>query len=179
MTIRSKAHVRRKHKEGRDEIPRRRVAFFAQDWTDPYNVGGLFRVADACGAEFIVLSGKSAQPGHPQVAVTSLGQHRRIPWKYFKSHEDAADWVKEQGFALIAVEIATDAADYRSFSYPEAVCFVLGNEQTGVYGSVLKKCEAAIWIPMAGKGRSLNVHVCGAIIAFHAMQVAHYGEPET
>jgi tRNA G18 (ribose-2'-O)-methylase SpoU len=46
---------------------------------------------------------------------------------------------------------------------------VLGNEGAGVYGSVMKQCDSAVFIPMAGKGRSINVHVAAAIIAFDAV----------
>ena len=44
---------------------------------------------------------------------------------------------------------------------------MLGNEANGVYGSVMKHRDGAVYIPMLGKGRSLNVHVAAAIVGFH------------
>jgi len=145
-----------------------RLAFLCQDWTDPYNVGGLFRVADACGAAEVILTGRAATPGHPQVAVTSLGHHRRVNWRHFERHEEAAKQLRQDGYTLVAVEISEAAVSYKEFRYPEKLCLVLGTEVEGIYGTVLKHCDAVVLIPMAGKGRSLNVHVAAAIVAFEA-----------
>lgn len=145
------------------------LAFFLQDWTDPYNVGGLFRVADACGAAEVILAGKTPAPPHPQISVTSLGNHRRVAFRQFDRYDDAADQLVSEGYSLIAVEVAEGAQHYMSYPYPAKVCLVLGNEQTGVYGSVMKRCSGAVYIPMAGKGRSLNVHVAAAVVGFEVL----------
>ncbi|MBL8049412.1 MAG: hypothetical protein JNJ45_12100 [Chthonomonas sp.] len=168
-TIRRKVEVRKLHKsamEGSESGVQ--LCFLLQDWEDAYNVGGLFRVADACGADELIMTGRTPYPPHPQIGVTSLGQHRRLPWRYFESHEEAANQLIEEGWTLVAVEIATEAENYRTFDYPAKTCLVLGNEGKGIYGTVMKKCAASVFIPMAGKGRSLNVHVSAAIIAFEA-----------
>jgi tRNA (guanosine-2'-O-)-methyltransferase len=168
-TIRSKTGARKLQKEFLAEHePRIELAFFLQDWDDPYNVGGVFRVADACGAS-IVLTGKTPAPPHPQISVTSLGNHRRVPTRMIERYNDAADELRGEGFSLVAVEIAEDAVPYQSFTYPSKLCLVLGNEVHGVYDSVLQRCDAAVFIPMAGKGRSVNVHVAGAVVGFHAL----------
>jgi tRNA G18 (ribose-2'-O)-methylase SpoU len=168
-TIRSKTGARQLQKRLLEERPPSvELAFLLQDWTDAYNVGGLFRVADACGAVEVVLSGRTPTPPDPMISVTSLGNHRRVQWRQIERYEDAALKLKEEGWSLIAVEIAEDAIHYAEFEYPKRTCLVLGNEQSGVYGKVLQLCDAAVLIPMAGKGRSLNVHVAAAIVAFQA-----------
>jgi 23S rRNA (guanosine2251-2'-O)-methyltransferase len=167
-TIRSKTGVRELHKGVKKALPPMEIAFLLQDWDDPYNVGGMFRVADAVGAVEMFATGKTPPESHPQVAVTSLGHHRRIPYQHFARNEDAAIFVKEQGYTLIAIEIADDAVSYVEFDYPEKVCFVLGNEERGIYGTVMKHADAAVYIPMLGKGRSMNVHVAAAVVSFHA-----------
>ncbi|CAN5531183.1 RNA methyltransferase [soil metagenome] len=167
-TIRSKTGARQLQKAYREENQAKvELAFMLQDWDDPYNVGGMFRVADACGAE-LILTGKTPTPPHPQISVTSLGNHRRVKWRQIERYNDAADLLKET-HTLVAVEIADDAVPYQEFEYPERVCLVLGNEEKGIYESVLQRCDAAVFIPMAGKGRSLNVHVAAAIVGFHAL----------
>jgi tRNA(Leu) C34 or U34 (ribose-2'-O)-methylase TrmL len=40
----------------------------------------------------------------------------------------------------------------------------------------MKLCDSAVFIPMAGKGRSLNVHVAAAIVAFEATLRSTSGE---
>lgn len=167
-TIRAKSKVKAKHLSLIQE-PKVEIAFHLQDWEDPYNVGGMFRVAEACGAVELFMSGKTPVPPHPQIGVTSLGHHRRMPWQYFEKHVDAIAAIKAAGFAPIAVEIADEAEHYMEFDYPANTCLVLGHEGAGVYDYVLKLCGGAVFIPMAGKGRSLNVHVAAAVVAFEAI----------
>lgn len=148
--------------------PRCAIAFLAQDWDDAFNSGSLFRTADACGAEHVFLAGRTPTPDDPQVHRTSMGHHRRVPWSHFARFDDATEAALAAGWLLIAVEIADGAIPYFEFEFPEKTCLVLGNEERGIYSSVMKKCAGAVMIPMAGKGRSLNVTVSGAVIAFHA-----------
>jgi tRNA (guanosine-2'-O-)-methyltransferase len=165
-TIHSKMGVRQLHREFIARSRPIELAFFLQDLDDPYNVGGMFRVADGCGARLIVTSGNTPVPPHPQIHVTSMGHHRRIAHRHFSAHEEAAVWLKGEGYALIAIEIAEGAVPYVQFEWPDKVCLVLGNEVNGVYGGVMKHRDAAVYIPMFGKGRSLNVHVSAAVVAF-------------
>ncbi|MCE9559960.1 MAG: tRNA methyltransferase [Armatimonadetes bacterium] len=149
--------------------PKIELAFLLQDWDDAYNVGGMFRIADACGATELIMTGHTPIPPHPQIGVTSLGQHRRVHWRHIQAHAEACETLIEEGWTLVAVELATDAQNYMEYEYPERTCLVLGNEGKGVYQAVLKSCKAAVFIPMSGKGRSLNVHVAAAVVAFEAL----------
>jgi tRNA (guanosine-2'-O-)-methyltransferase len=166
-TIRSKTAVRQLHRTAREGHGEVEIAFYLQDWSDAYNVGGLFRVADACGAAAIFASGKTPGLESPQVAVTSLGHHRRVPFRAFARHDEAVEHIRSAGYSLIALEIAEGAEPYAEFDWPKKVCLALGNEQNGLYSSVQKHRDAAVFIPMFGKGRSLNVHVSAAVVAFH------------
>lgn len=173
-TIRSKTGVRKLHREMFPESAREmELAFFLQDWEDPYNVGGMFRVADACGATEMILTGRTPTPPHPQIHVTSLGHHRRMKWRQIERYNDACAQLKSEGYQLLAVEIAENAVHYMEFEYARKVCLVLGNEVHGVYSSVMKQVDASVIIPMAGKGRSLNVHVAAAVVAFEALLGQH------
>jgi tRNA (guanosine-2'-O-)-methyltransferase len=150
--------------------PRVELAFLLQDLSDAYNVGGLFRVADACGAKEMYLTGKTPMPeASPMIPVTSMGHHRRIPHRHFAVHEEAAMQAVADGWTLVAVELAEGAECYSDFAFPARTCLVLGNEQTGTYPSVLKHCTHAVFIPMYGKGKSMNVHVSAAVVAFVAI----------
>ncbi len=168
-TLRSKGKVRNLHKSHSAKRSEIELAFLLHDWSDPYNVGGLFRVADACGAVEVVLCGKTPSPPHPQISVTSLGHHRRVQFQQFIKPQDAVSYLKQKGYALVAVEIADSAECYTDFAFPAKTCLVLGNEQVGINETMLRACDHSVFIPMAGKGRSLNVHVAASIIAFEAL----------
>ncbi|MCW5937019.1 MAG: TrmH family RNA methyltransferase [Fimbriimonadaceae bacterium] len=169
-TIRGKTPLRNLFREhSRLNPPRRELAFLLQDWDDGYNVGGLFRTAEALGAVEVVMSGHTPTPPDPLIERTSMGQHRRVPWRHFAGHEEAALALLASGWTLVAVEIAEDAVSYRDFAFPPRTALVLGNEANGVYGNVLKHCAGAVFIPMYGKGRSLNVQVAAAVVGYHAL----------
>lgn len=168
--IHSKTGVRQFKKEiAKLYPPRVELCFLLQDWEDAYNVGGLWRVADGCGARELILTGRTPGPENPMVPVTSLGAHRRIPHRRFERHDDAAIQLKSEGWSIVTVEVADGAVPYHEFEYPERTCLVLGNEAQGVYTGMMKHRDAAVFIPMYGKGRSLNVHVAAAIVAFRAV----------
>ncbi|MBS1700729.1 MAG: tRNA methyltransferase [Armatimonadetes bacterium] len=168
--IRTKVGIRKVFKEFADQRNPIQLAILMQDWSDAYNVGGMFRVADACGVSELIMTGKTPVVGDsPQIAVTSMGAHRRMPWRHFDRHDDACAALKAEGYSLVAIEVAEGACHYMHYEYPSKCCLVLGNEGAGVYGNVMKQCDGAVFIPMAGKGRSMNVHVAGAIVAFEAI----------
>lgn len=168
--IRKKTELRQQRKAFVEKAgPKRDLAFLLQDWSDAYNVGGLFRVAAACGASELILIGRTPAPPDPMISVTSLGMHRRVAFRSFKKWDEAVSALKKDGYSLIAVEITPDASHYRAFEYPPKTCLVLGNEGAGITPGLLRACDSAVMIPMYGKGRSLNVHVAGAIVAFEAM----------
>lgn len=178
-TIRTKTGVRELQRAYKQTHKSRiELAFLLQDWSDAYNVGSLFRVADACGAKEIVLAGKTPYPPNPMIGVTSMGQHRRVPWRHIPGTEEAAIQLASEGYELVVVEIAEGAVSYLEFEFPPKTCLVLGNEGAGVYGKVMKHCKAAVYIPMFGKGRSMNVHVSAAVVAFQAVLGVTQSPPE-
>ena len=164
--LRRKTEIRR-FQEG-SPLGDTELVVWLQDWSDPFNVGGMFRVADAAGVTQLILSGKTPQPPDDGIAKTSMGSHRRVPWRHVLRNDEAAAMLREAGYTLVAVEVAAGAVPFGEFQYPAKTCLVLGNEGVGVYANVMKLCDAAVFIPMAGKGRSLNVHVAAAIVCFEA-----------
>lgn len=143
--------------------------FILQDVEDPVNVGACFRIADACGVNEIVLTGISATPPHPTIAGVGRGAHRRVKWHTTKHAADAIETYKKQGYAGYALEVTSGAVPYHTVTYPEKVCLIVGNEYRGVSRRTLEVCDAAIYLPMYGKGRSLNVHVALAVATYHIL----------
>lgn len=168
--IRKKTELRAKKREFEDNSPPAvDLIFLLQHWSDAYNVGGLFRVAAACGGKELIMVGSTPTPPNPMIGVTSLGMHRRVPYRQFAKWTEAMETLKNEGYVFVAVEIADGADSYLEFNFPAKTCLVLGSEGAGISAGLLKACEYAVFIPMYGKGRSLNVHVAAAIVAFQAV----------
>jgi 23S rRNA (guanosine2251-2'-O)-methyltransferase len=157
--------------------PRCELVFVLQSLEDPLNVGSLFRIADACGVRELILTGRTPTPPHEVIDRTSRGHDRRIPWQHVPQVEAALDALRGQGYHLVALETARGACCYLDYPYPSRVALVLGNEAAGVHASTLSRCEGAVYIPMYGKGPSLNVHVAAALVAYQALLGRGASEP--
>lgn len=153
--------------------PEIELAFVLQDVDDAVNVGAAFRIADACGARELILTGTSPTPPDATIAGIGRGTHRRVPWRHTSYASEAIGALKEQGYTGYALEVASGAVPYYEVEYPAKVCLVVGNEGFGVNKHTLAACDTAIYIPMYGKIKSLNVHVALGIIAFH---ILHSGQ---
>ena len=153
----------------RDYPPQVELTFLLQSLEDPLNVGSMFRIADACGAVELIFTGPTPTPPHEEIDRTARGHERRVGWRRIARIDEAAATLKEEGYHLVALETAQGAECYLEYDFPEKVCLVLGNETKGVYPRTLSLCDGAVYIPMYGKGPSMNVHVAGALVAYQAL----------
>lgn len=170
--------LKRHHRRQRRDAPAaRRLAFVLENVAYPVNVGSLFRIADACGAEAVILTGTTPDPtDSPTIAKVGRGKHARVPWSRAASGPAAVAALRAAGFWVAAVEITAAAAPYHTVAYPGAVALVLGNEDHGVTRPTLAACDAHVSIPMFGKGASLNVHVAAAVVAYRVLLGVGGGE---
>jgi len=131
-----------------------------------WNVGSIFRTADAVGLGGLFLSGMTATPPRKDIEKTALGATLTVPWDYWQDSAEAARRIKERGISLIALEQTSRSVDWEEFSFPFPHCFVVGHEVTGVRSEILDIADHGVEIPMAGTKHSLNVAVSFGILAY-------------
>ncbi|MBI1928750.1 tRNA methyltransferase [Candidatus Poribacteria bacterium] len=151
------------------EHPEMELIFILQDVEDPANVGAAFRIADACRVREMILTGISARPPHPLIKKVGRGKDRRVKWTYTEQAADAIEALKEHGYTSCALEITAQSVPYYEAQYPDKLCLIVGHEDHGVTKRTLAVCDMMIYIPMYGKGASLNVHVSLGIAAYHIL----------
>jgi len=135
-----------------------------------YNVGSIFRTAEAVGINHLYLCGMTPTPDNPRLAKTSIGAEQMIAWQYSNNGLETAQYLKNQGLALIAIEGGQQAKPlFESKPLPEnqAVVLVIGNELAGIDPGVLAICDRVLYIPMGGRKESLNVVVAFGIAAYY------------
>ncbi len=132
-----------------------------------YNVGSIFRSADSFRVGKLFLAGYTEKPPRKEIEKTALGATELVPWTYNITIEESIQQAKSEGYSIVAVEHTTKSVDYMSFQPVRPVCFVLGNELSGLRNEDLLLCDSAIEIPMFGVKHSLNVAVCTGIIMAH------------
>ncbi|MEJ2747522.1 MAG: TrmH family RNA methyltransferase [Anaerolineae bacterium] len=135
----------------------------------PANVGSIFRVADGAGVSELVLTGITPTPPHPTIDKVGRFKSLKVPWRYEQDPVKAISDLKADGYLVVAVELADTAVPYHAFSYPQKTCLVVGHEDHGVTRATLAACDTAVFLPMYGKGRSLNVHVALSIVLYHIL----------
>lgn len=136
-----------------------------------YNVGSVFRTADAFLIEAIYICGYTAHPPHKEIKKTALGADETVSWKHFKSISEAIEEIRAKGFKIYAVEQAEDSWKLGSFTTEdEKVAVVFGNEVTGVEQSTIALCDGVIEIPQLGMKHSLNISVAAGIVLWELVR---------
>jgi 23S rRNA (guanosine2251-2'-O)-methyltransferase len=135
----------------------------------PANVGSCFRLADGAGLTELVLTGITPTPPNPTIDKVGRFKSTRVPWRYEKDPLTAVHDLKSSGYQIVAIELTEDAVPYHQFDFSAKTCLVVGHEDHGVTRATLERCDAAVFLPMYGKGLSLNVHVALSIVVYHIL----------
>lgn len=147
------------------------LALLLQSVSYPANVGAVFRMADGAGVSRIWLTGITPAPPHPTIEKIGRAKDRNVPWTAVADPLAAVAQARAAGYHLVAVELADGAVPYHEYAYPTNVCLVAGHEDHGVTQAVLAQCDGAVFLPMYGKGLSLNVAVALSIVTYHVLNV--------
>ncbi|MCU0452194.1 MAG: RNA methyltransferase [Bacteroidetes bacterium] len=129
-----------------------------------YNVGSIFRSADAFWLEELILTGYTPRPPRREIDKTALGATKTVPWSYIQDPSEAVRRCRVEGWEVWAVEQTTHSVPLPvEISSGRKIALVFGNEVSGIDGAVLESCDRAVEIPMHGTKHSLNVAVAFGI----------------
>lgn len=138
---------------------------------DTYNVGAIFRLADAVAAEKVLLCGVTEHPPHTRIKKASINTTEWVNWEYFEKTTDAIKNLREnvQNIKIIAVEQDSKSVPYDKVEYKLPVALIVSNETNGATREVLDAADVIAEIPMWGVNKSLNVMVSLGIALFNMM----------
>lgn len=142
------------------------VILVMDDVRSAYNVGSIFRTADAFRVEGIYLCGISARPPHKDITKTALGATDSVDWQYFENPVDAIIKLKEDGYKIYAIEQAEGSISLQDFHAPkdEKLALIFGHEVFGVKDELLNMSDGCIEIPQFGTKHSFNVAISAGIV---------------
>jgi len=151
-------------------IKRNPIYFVLDRIIDTYNVGSLFRLADAIAVKKVFLCGEMEYPPSSRIHKAAVGTEQWTPWEKKNSTLETVKELKKKGIQIIAVE-----QDSRSISYkdlrPNFPCaIVVGNETGGMEKEVLDEVDVIVELPMYGINKSFNVWGSGAIVAYKVIE---------
>ncbi len=138
-----------------------------------YNIGSVFRTADAFRVESICLCGICAVPPRIEIHKTALGAEDSVDWRYFKSTMDAVDELRREGYTILSVEQVEGSMklDNMHLDSSRRYAIILGNEVKGVQQEVVDASDGCIEIPQYGTKHSLNVSVTAGIVMWEMFRL--------
>jgi tRNA G18 (ribose-2'-O)-methylase SpoU len=175
---------------------KREIVVILSNIRSAFNVGSIFRTADAVGCKQIYLCGITPAPvdrfGRPntKIAKVSLGAENTVEWikapnlervvpseakLNFKDTVDTIKDLKKEGYKIFAIEQGKNSISHNNLNLgvkpPSGkIALVLGEEVKGLPTSVLKYADKILEIPMFGKKESLNVSVAFGVVAYSLAQ---------
>jgi 23S rRNA (guanosine2251-2'-O)-methyltransferase len=137
-----------------------------------YNVGAIFRTADAAGVSKMYLCGYTPAPidrfgrARKDMAKAALGAEKTVEWESIPDVRDLIKKLQKEKFEILALEQDSRSVDYRKATLKNNNLLILGEEVKGIEKDILKQCDQILEIPMKGEKESLNVSVAAGIMLF-------------
>jgi TrmH family RNA methyltransferase len=149
---------------------RPRLVAVAVEISEPGNAGTLIRIADAMGADAVVLAANSVDPYNGKCLRASAGSIFSIPVITEPDGLRAVSTLAEAGLQVLATtvdgEVSLDEAD---LSGPTAWLF--GPEAHGLPADLAARATHRVRIPMPGHAESLNVASAAAICLYQSARL--------
>jgi len=134
-----------------------------------FNVGNIFRLAEATRIERIITCGYTATPPHPKLAKTARGCDDVVMCEHRATAADAVRELHRQGYTIYGVETVAAAGPVWDVRFRFPAAFVLGNEALGISADALGLCDAFVSLPCFGAKNSVNVGNCAAAVLYAAL----------
>lgn len=137
-----------------------------------YNVGSVFRTADAFLLNAIYITGYTCIPPHKEIKKTALGAEETVDWKHFPNGTEAIQSLKKDGYKVYAVEQAMNSRQLQQmdFKNDEKIAVIFGNEVTGVEQETILQCDGCIEIPQLGMKHSLNIATAAGVVLWEIVR---------
>lgn len=157
---------------GASKIKRNSIYIVLDNVWDTYNIGSVFRLADAVAAEEVIICGQSEIPPNTRIKKASINTTEWVKWRYEDKALEALKKLKKdvRDLRVVGVEQDQRSVSYTKMKWEFPVAIVVGNETTGVSQEVLAICDSIVELPMFGVNISLNVMVSLGIVLYKIIE---------
>jgi 23S rRNA (guanosine2251-2'-O)-methyltransferase len=139
------------------------LVLICEDVRSLWNVGAMFRTADALGVSKLYLCGITGKPPRNEISKVALGAEEWIPWEAAGAAWEVVAKLSGEGYYTVALEQDQKSVAMDTYEPQWPLALVVGNEVNGVTRETLDAVETIVHIPMVGKKESLNVAVATGI----------------
>lgn len=158
--------------EVKKQIKKNPIYIILDNVLDTYNIGAVFRLADAVAAEKVILCGGSETPPNSRIKKASINTTEWVEWQYYTT---AAEAIKDLRFKIkdlqiVAIEQDKKSVPFQKTDYAFPIALVVGHETEGVSKEALGLCDKIVELPMYGINISLNVMVSLGIVLYEVIK---------
>lgn len=163
----------------KNNVGQKDISLLLHNLRSTYNVGSIFRTADATGISNIYLSGYTPAPidrfgrARQDISRASLGAEKTVIWESITDPIALIKKLKKEKYRIIGLEQDEKSVDYKDIRLEHNNLIILGEEVEGVERGLLDQCDQIIEIPMLGKKESLNVSVATGVLLYSTIKQNH------
>jgi tRNA G18 (ribose-2'-O)-methylase SpoU len=171
------------------KIKRNPIYLVLDEVLDTYNIGSMFRLADAVAMEKVYLCGNMEYPPSVKIHRSAVGTENWTPWEKrdsalkvirelkSKSHPELISGSKipkqlrnDSGVQIIAIEQHPLSTSYQLLKPKFPCAIIAGHETKGISKEVLKEADVIVELPMLGINKSFNVWGTTAVVAYKILE---------
>ncbi|WP_439184644.1 TrmH family RNA methyltransferase [Carboxylicivirga taeanensis] len=137
------------------------VIIIADNFSTPENIGSIIRLAANVNASQVMVVGSEGcrQSKVKKTAGAAIG-HVKVDWLSIDSFR------VPDGYTPVALETVDGAEEVFECELPAKLALVLGSEKFGISQELLQACQKAVYIPMPGAIKSMNVSHAASVCLF-------------
>lgn len=153
-----------------NSIRRNPIYLVLDNVLDTYNIGSLFRLADAIGVTKMYLCGDMDYPPSSRIHKAAVGTEEWVAWEKADSTTEVIRQLKGKRVQIIAVEQDSRSISYKQLSPSFPCAIVVGHETAGVSKEALDLANTIVELPMTGINKSFNVWGSAAVICYKILE---------
>ena len=132
------------------KVKRNPIYFVLDEILDTFNIGSMFRLADAVAAEKIYLCGNMETPPSSRIHKAAVGTENWVPWKKEDSVIKLIKRLRDRDVRIVAVEQDKRSIPYHKLDPELPIALVLGHETKGISREVLDMADTIVELPLHG-----------------------------
>lgn len=145
------------------------VIIAAEGITDPQNLGGIIRTAEAIGAQGLVIPQRRASGITSSVIKSASGALETFPVARVVNFSRALEELKTAGFWIYGTA-ATASQPLHSVQFSGPIVLAIGSEGEGLSMLTQRCCDVLVSIPLTGNTPSLNASVATGMALYEVFR---------
>ena len=143
---------------------------------DPGNLGTVIRVADAAGADAVLLAGHTVDPHNGKCVRASAGSLFHLPIARHRDVAEVLDAARAAGLMLLAADAAGELnLDDADDVLAGRVAWLFGDEAHGLPADAAAAADHRVRVPIHGRAESLNLATAAAVCLYASARAQRSG----